>query len=161
MATYGITDRCTGGTATADSQISGNYIPAYAFDSNNNTAWVSDNTLPHWIKYNFGAGVTWKISKVTIKSWEGGHQAHAPKTFTIQGSNNDSDYNILDTQTNIANWSEQETRTFSFTNRIAYRYIKINVTSTESGTQCTINEIDMFEGIYPSGGFSGGQPWIF
>ena len=158
---YGTTDRCTGGTPTADSQYDVNYPPSHTFDSNDATWWNSGVTLPHWIKYDFGAAVSWKISKVTIKSGQAAQNAISPKTFTIEGSNNDSDFDVLDTQTNLDNWSALETRTFTFTNKINYRYIKINITVTEQGSYAGANEIDMFEGIYVAGGFSGGQPWIF
>ena len=157
---YGTTDRCTDGTASANGNTT-SYEPAKAFD-NVYTAdingWISANTaLPHWIKYDFGAGVTWEISQVKISSPTTTTQPqYLPKTFTIEGSNNDSDWDVLNTQTNIANWAQNETRTFSFVNRTKYRYIKINITNTEDGgNYAQIVEIEMFEGIYVAGGFSG------
>jgi hypothetical protein len=144
---YGITDRCTGGTVTAC-----HYHPSYpetnAFDNNTETQWntVDQCTVPNqWIKYDFGVGVSWNIGqlKIYIKVGEG------PKDFTVQGSNNDSDYTVIYTgqTTDGTGW-----QTFSFVNTTPYRYIKINqTTSWHPSGYNGIMEIEMYE--YLSTGF--------
>ena len=167
MPTYGTTDRCTGGTASADGNTA-SYEPAKAFDdvySVDLDCWISANTaLPHYIIYDFGAGVTWAISQVKIYSAITTTQPqYLPKTFTIEGQpDGGGGYTVLDTQTNIANWTQNEIRTFSFVNKTKYRYIKINITATEDNVNYVqIAEIEMFEGIYPAGGMGIGNPYIF
>ncbi len=156
MPEYGNTDRCTGGTASADVESGAPNAASKAFDDNVLTAWATgDVAYPHWIKYDFGVGVKWKISQVKITSLVDNNTS-APYDFTIEGSNNDSDFDVLDTQTSIS-FGNPETKTFSFVNKIAYRYIKIAATRNAiPNNWCIIEEIEMFEGIYPvAGGFSG------
>ena len=156
MAAYGTTDRCTGGVATADS-IDGSYVASNAFDNNTGTTWFSAKTAcPHWLKYACAAGLTWSISKVTLQSFDTGRGGNA---FTINGSNNDSDYPQLYSG-NLAN--NGDVQTFTFVNRVKYRYIKVIFTSSYSGDgQVGFKEMEMFEGLYPTGGLGIGNPMIF
>lgn len=147
---YGTTNRCTGGVASASSFLDDNaaYNADKAFDGDVATAWISKTPLPAYIIYDCGAGVYWKISKVTIRAVNTANYIYAPKTFTMQGSINGTDFTVLDTQTDLAAWTQNELKTFTFTNKNIYRYIKINVTATESTTYAAIGEMQMFEGIY-------------
>ena len=155
MATYGITDRCTGGVATASHTLT-TYVPANAFDDNTGTVWIpaQTTTAGMWIKYAFAAGVFLKISKITIKNYEINRAINA---FTVKGSVDDATELTLYSGNCANNTSVQ---TFTFTNRNNYRYIKIIIDSKYGTDYVAIVEIEMFEGIYP-GGFSGGQPYIF
>ena len=150
MATYGITDRCTGGTATAD-QNDGN-LPSAAFDDNNSTYWqrTGATALPAWLKYDFGAGVTWAIGKMTALLYATGGGSW--KDFTVQGSNNDSTWITL--YTGVAADSAA-LQTFTWINQVKYRYIKINITSDYRGADnyCSAYEVSMYEGIYLGNAF--------
>ncbi|MHB1125329.1 MAG: discoidin domain-containing protein [Ramlibacter sp.] len=109
MATYGTTDRCTGGTAIEDGHYDV-YVVANAFDDNNTTFWESPNTAcPHYAGYDFGAGVSWKISKVVIRPFGGGRGTNA---FTINGSNNGVDYTQLYSG-NCTDTESDQTSTFT------------------------------------------------
>jgi len=160
MPTYGTTDRCTGGTASASTIFSASYVAAYAFDNNAGTDWLSQNgvAMPQWLKYDFGAGVSWAISRVKIKA-SAAQYPYAPKTRTIQGSNNDSTWVTLDTQTNEAAWTTGLERTYDFINQVKYRYIMINITESQTSAYTGFAEVEMFEGIYPIGG--GILNWFF
>ncbi len=155
MTDYGTTDRLTGGTPSA-SGILGGYPASQACDDNAATRWISNSAaFPHWWKYDFGAGVSWKISKITIKGAI--VDTHIGiKDFSVQGSNNDTDYTTLYTGQTVDN---ENLQTFNFTadNKIAYRYIKINITTswdtTPNDQNAEIWEFRAFEGIYPSGAF--------
>lgn len=148
MVDYGTTDRFTGGTPSVDS-ANGGFGAANAVDNNASTYWQSAfSALPHYFIYDFGAGATWKISKVTIKPYGSGFGG---KDFTVQGSN--GSYSTLYTG-QCSN--DSNVQTFTFTNKTAYRYIKINFSSTyETGSNSVaIYEFEAFEGIYPPEGGS-------
>ena len=150
MANYGTVDRCTGGTPGCDTNAPG-CTPDLAFDGNPATYWQGGN----WINYDFGAAVAWKISKITIQNY--GVNAGI-NGFTVHGSNNDIDYDLLETD-NCANNDSVQTFEFDTDNTTEYRYIKITQTSIH--VILAIANIEMFESIYRVGGFSGFSPWIF
>jgi len=111
------TDKCSGGTATANSEHS---AASNAFDNSESTIWQTQGVAyPHWIKYDFGSGVSWAIEKVRVKQYTVNFTG---KDYTIAGSNNDSDWSTLDTgtMTNDTDWHDYE-----FSNSTAYRYIRI------------------------------------
>jgi len=85
--------------------------------------------LPAWSKIDMGSVFT--VGQYMIRpgigaSWE-------PKTWTFEGSNNDSTWTTLDTQTNVTTgWSTGTDRYFSITSA-SYRYYRWNVTAMNSG----------------------------
>jgi len=160
MAIIYTDDLLVGGTPSADSEFGAGYEAELACDGNAETLWSSaDTAFPHWWKYDFGDGVSWTIIKATIKPVSVGGTGTV-KDFNIQGSNNDSDWTTLCTDTLANNINVQ---TFTFTNAVAYRYIKVNITSTYSGSynHAQITEFEMMAEKIIAGGFSGFSPWIF
>lgn len=142
MATY-TTDKCTGGTASASSDYGGVFPATNGFDNNASSLWHSSvSAFPHWIKYDFGSGVSWAIVKLTLKCQNWGDGATA-KDFTLQGSSNDSTWTTVYTGQTANN---TDTQTFTFTNTTAYRYYKVNITSNwRSGgeTSAGLFEVEM------------------
>jgi hypothetical protein len=141
MANYGSTDRCTGGTASASSS-NGYYPAANAFDNNDATFWLANGFVTQWLKYDFGAGTTWRIAKAVIKHGD------APNAFTLDGSPNNSDWTTIlsDNMNGVDGGSE----TFEGTNTTAYRYVRINMTSEHIHGYPHIFEVQMYEQL-PSG----------
>ena len=139
-------DVLTGGTATADSDAGAGYEADKAVDGNISSRWNSTETsFPHWWKYDLGVAVTKTVRKLRLnKYWDaGGSQL---KDFTLQGSNNDSDWTVIYTgvaadEEENAIWEE-----FTFLNSTAYRYYKINITTSHREDDwCSINEIEILE----------------
>jgi len=146
------------GAMTADSMYASllpTYYGAYsAFDDDDDTTrWSSTATaLPHWIKYDFGAGLTKTVQKFRMKPFK--HSAEEEqqlKAFKLQGSNNDSDWDDLvsDEAENTGVWQE-----WTFANATGYRYYRVYVTSTweEYPNTVSIWEIEMMEVIGAGGG---------
>ena len=149
MPTYGTTDRCTGGTASANAVYGIDHADHAVANDGNASYWYATSG-PCWWKYDFGAGVAWRISKLIMQCANIVTKCGV-KNFTVQGSNNDSDYTTLYTGITVNNNNEQ---TFTWTNKVSYRYIKINVIDDWDATgYALICEVQMFEGIYPSTGF--------
>jgi hypothetical protein len=94
----------------------------------------------------------------------------APKNWTIQGSNNNSTWTILDTRTNITNWPDPINLTlatenldksldFTFENEIGYRYYKIDITSPVDGlSYLSFSELIFIENLYK---FNSNLPILF
>ena len=146
-------DKCTGGTATADNSWDANYVASKAFDNDETTTrWSStDTAMPHWIKYNFGDGIVWIIRKLRLKPWAG--SPAQVKDFTLQGSNNDSNWTTIYTGQAADNGNWQD---FIFTNTIAYRYYLVNITTSyyqPTTNAVSITEIEMMVKIPEGGAF--------
>lgn len=139
----------TGGTPSADSVYGGGNEATKAVDSDIATYWLSGaGALPHWWKYDLGVGVS-KIArklKMWIRNDAGGSLC---KDFTLQGSNNDSDWDVIHTGQYTSNLEDNSNvlQEFTFANLTAYRYYKINITTTwrAGDTVAGLNEIEMME----------------
>jgi len=99
-----------------------------ALDQNTATYWDSDyGTYPRWIKYDFGEGndvIVNKYGIITINDTQ-----YLPEDWTLQGSNNDVNWDTLDTQTDIiSGWSGTIPQTWEIENTTSYRYYKLNIT---------------------------------
>jgi len=57
----------------------------------------------------------------------------APKNWTIQGSNDDSSYTVLDTETNQTTWTSNVPVSYTCNGGVTtpYRYFKFNVTANQ------------------------------
>jgi len=101
---YGL-DFCTGGTATSSG---GFQTPDKGFDDNSATYYQNLNSVPCWVKYDQGAGITKKGAQYTIMLSSYGAQ-YSPTAWKFWGSNvgtdnTDDGWVELDSQTGIS-WS--------------------------------------------------------
>ena len=113
-----------------------------ALDGNDNTYFRSNisTKTPFTLKIDFGntkkvAGYILDCSysmQYTMNSW------------TFEGSNNNTTWEILDTQDNIT-WTENPKQQFVFFNTIAYRYYRFNVSKKNGTNSVTINTIQFLE----------------
>jgi hypothetical protein len=94
-----------------------------------------------WISYDFGVGVTkvithYALTPVPTDATIGGttdDPKSAPKTWTLEGSNDNSSWTVIDTQTNAPAWAVAERRLYTTANTTAYRYYRINVSANQGG----------------------------
>ncbi|MCE0453763.1 MULTISPECIES: discoidin domain-containing protein [Brevibacillus] len=96
-----------------------------------------------WISVDFGENNEKRVQAYTITAF--GHTT-APKAWTIEGSNNDTDWVILDTQTDVVFASSQK-KSFAFSNSSSYRYYRLNVTSSRENNSLDIQEIELLDKI--------------
>jgi len=120
------------------------------------TYW-SGNAASEWLKYDLGSGITKTIQQIVIVARGG----NSPKDFTFQGSNDNSNWTTLLT---VSGWTYDEhwalspapeegdyagRQTWQFSNSIAYRYYRINVTATTNNQGPQIVRLDGME-LLPS-----------
>ena len=90
------------------------YPKANAFD--NNTAGANDKWLADWngsfisIQYNFDSAT--EISSYAVYSQNADEEIKSPQSWTLHGSDNNSDWILLDTVAHQKNWGEWEKRIF-------------------------------------------------
>ena len=130
-----------GATVTTSNDDSGTYPGANVIDGSNATFWHTANVgVPHWIKFDLGVGV---LKAVESYRWtpRSTDDTHSPVTFLFQGSNDDSTWDTIDSQTAQNDWSNGTERTFTVTNCGQYRYYRFYITATLSNTYCCAGEI--------------------
>ena len=110
-------------------------------DDNEATYWNSANgqSTNQWWKYAFASEQV--FNKVRIKPYGGGW---GPKNVIVQGSNNDSDWDELDTAllANSSSWQE-----LSFVNSTGYAYFRLWMTDAY-GSSIAVYEMEV---IYDAG----------
>jgi hypothetical protein len=145
VVSYG-SDILTGSTATSSTDQGAAYDASKAIDGNVVTFWNSYGFPPQWIEFDLGSGVTKVPAKYTIYGIAGAD--YNPKSWTFEGSNDNSNWTTLDTQTNIANWTTSTYKTFTFANATGYRYLRLYVTAQQQNvTYPAIFEMTAHEAI--------------
>jgi len=90
-----------------------------------------------WVQYDFGEGNEKQIRKYNITGPDDAtyYQGMAPKDWTFEGSNNASDWDVLDTQSDQTVWTQDV-------------FNEYESNWTDNGQSMMIGEIEMMEGIY-------------
>ena len=106
--------------------------------SNSSAIWHSDSNGGNgWLKIDFGSPLT--IASYSLTSGKGTHSTHAPLSWILQGSDDDTNWVDLDTQ-NVSNWGEEEKRSFIMGDAQTYRYFRFDINSTQSNTNIVLSE---------------------
>lgn len=97
--------------------------------------WIGDSErhLPSYVGYYIPDGI--KLTSVTLmnKSTQGGSE-YTPRSFTIQGSNDNDVWTNLYTEDNWSYYNTWNTEiNIPIETDYAYKYIRINITSTNDG----------------------------
>ena len=115
-----------------------------AFDHNKtgDNKWLT-NATNGWLKFDFGSAL-YTITKYTILAPdEAGNESRLPKNWTFEGSNNDSTWTTLDTQTNQT-FAAHERKTYTSSNATPYRYYRLNISANGGDAGWTaIQEMQM------------------
>jgi len=90
-------------------------------------SWLCNATTGWW-KIDLGVGVD-LLGIVIYHPNTISNKNRAPKNFTVQGSNNDTDWDTLLTVTDSIDWEASEGREFEFSSHGSYQYYKIDITA--------------------------------
>lgn len=92
-----------------------------------NDAWLSAGiSTSQYIMLDFGTPTTVDTVKILINNPNA--STVAPKDFTVQGSNNGTDFAIIKTFSETS-WTNNVAKTLSLDASVTYRYYKVNITS--------------------------------
>jgi hypothetical protein len=120
-----------------------------AFDGGVGTSqyWIATETTTAWLKIDLSSNSDivnyYALSSNTIPE-----PLRMPREWTFQGSNNDSDWYVLDTVTEQTSWGSGETRYYNCDDvSTAYRYYKIVITLNNGDPSYTvIGEMYLYAG---------------
>lgn len=103
-----------------------------AFDRMETTAWsTSGASASAWLQYQFN-GPSWAITRYKLVSSPGDAGAD-PRDWQLLGSNNGSDWTVLDSRTNEVFTTRTQAKRYTFSNTTPYRFYRLNVTATAGG----------------------------
>jgi hypothetical protein len=141
--------------ASASIEASSHYA-YFAFDDavGIDHKWLANGTSG-WLKIDLGSGNGKAVKQYTIQDFNEAESKcmRMPRDWTLQGSNNDSDWTTIDTQADIA-FLLNEKKTFTCTsNKTAYRYYKLNITdNNDDPDHVGVGELELMTGKNISGG---------
>ena len=108
--------------------------------------WISaiNDVVGSWLKIDLGVGEERIVTSYgLIATYSGVNRT--PKDWIFQGSNNDADWDDLDTVAEETGWVANEQRVFDCPNTTAYRYYRILVSAKQSGDEyVSIQELRLF-----------------
>lgn len=133
------------GVAAASSEINSSNAAWNAMDENAATKWTSNGTTTGWISYDFGASNEKVVTRYAITGAVSGQETKSPKTWTFEGSNDNSSWTVLNTQTNVATWTAIEYRMYDIVNTKAWRYYRLNISANEGhATDLSLAEFRLY-----------------
>jgi len=125
---------------SASSIWSGTFDAWYVLNGSSSGYWVSSSTSSGWWKIDFGAGTTWTVISYEIAM--NNEPNRAPKNWTFEGSNDNTNWTVLDTVTNQTSWRGYETRGYTCDDiSTAYRYFRFNISANNGDAALALGEV--------------------
>lgn len=126
------------GTASASSTESGTGVGSI-FDEDPATYWQADNTdNPQWVRMDM---VTSKrVVGYSIGADLESDGFAAPRSWTFEGSADDTNWVALDSRFGETGWANGERRYYTYVNETSYRYYRIYITDKNHNASPTEDE---------------------
>lgn len=111
--------------------------------------WWTANGPTGWIKLDCGSGISHILVAYRIQLDMTGSMTYAPKSWTVEGSNDNENWDILDTVVNEIPWPIlAESRLYTCdVATTAYRYFRLNFSANQGGAYLRIGEISLYRDI--------------
>ena len=101
-----------------------------AFDDEASTIWVGLGSSDVWLRVKLPSAQAFNTFKILARSDE--YLNESPQNFSLQGSNDDENWDTLSTITGCS-WTSGETKTFTFNNETAYEYYRLYISTNCGG----------------------------
>jgi hypothetical protein len=114
------------GIASASGEYGAGYAPWLAFDRTSSSGWVgTDGQTTGWLAYDFQSGKIVNQYVITPRNVYSG-AAEVPRSWTFEGWNG-TEWEVLDSRTEVASWQAGVPEEFGFANTRAYTKYRVNV----------------------------------
>lgn len=99
----------------------------------------------YWLKLDIGSGNAKKLFGYCVQVDNYPEPNRAPKNWTMEGSNDDSVWDTLDTRINQTSWGSGETRFYVCdTYATEYRYLRLNITANNGDSYTQVAELYLY-----------------
>ncbi|MEC4565311.1 hypothetical protein L8C07_05090 [Paenibacillus sp. CMAA1739] len=134
------------GVASASSEYNPSATTAWMAFDRTGRYWATNSTQTGWIKYKLPNQIIIQNYNITSHSTE--YQG-SPKNWTFEGSNDDMNWTVLDTQSNQTGWTASQTRKYITNNKQSYQYYRLNINGVSGNyPRVVIAEWEMYEYIF-------------
>ena len=135
---------------TSASSVNGGYAAWRAFDRDSGTYWLASNgdSLPGWIKVDFGTITKYTYTGAQLTTVSGGNSVRIQGDFAFQGSTNDSTWVDLLSLTSQSAFGSSEVRDYSWSNSVWYRYFRWIKTAGTGNYDPNIASLEIYGSIY-------------
>lgn len=104
--------------------------------------WAGFSGSSGILTIDMGAGNSFIITNYDVQADNPVHAGSQPKDWTLEGSNNGSDWAVLDTVTGETGWTNGELRSFVCdVVTTAYRYFRLNISANNADTNTVVGEL--------------------
>lgn len=93
-------------------------------------SWSANAAVPAWVKSDLGTAKTVTTYRVIARTSTGA--TSCPSAWTLEGSNDNSAWTTLDTQSGLT-WSSGQERVFTAASPGSYRYYRLSITAAQAG----------------------------
>jgi hypothetical protein len=107
-----------------------------AFDDESSTRWVGLGASDVWLQVKLPAAQAFNTFKIVARNDE--YLNESPQNFSLQGSNDEENWDTLSTTTGCS-WTSGEIKTFSFNNETPYEYYRLYISTNCGGTNTGIS----------------------
>jgi len=134
------------GNTVSESSFTTGYPGWQAFDkvtggASGSGCWVSNGTATGWLQYQFGSAKV--IGSYTVRSGNG-YATRAPKDWTLKGSNDGTNWTVVDTVTSQTSWTAGgEQRSFTVDTPGSYTYYRLDITANNTDSYLQIDEVTL------------------
>lgn len=133
--------------ASASSEFSGNEA-FHAFDGliGFGSWWIGTGGAADWLKLDTGASAILFSYHIQNHEYGSGELTRAPKTWTLEASNDGSSWTTVDTVASETGWDIGERRVYDCdTTTTAYRYFRLNITANNTdATYTNVGELYLY-----------------
>lgn len=128
----------TGQYTVTQSTTFNQYEAYHLFDNNVSNFWIGTGNGTETITLDLGSGNTQILGRYSIQVNNVPEPARAPRTWTMLGSNDGTNFTLLDTVSNEQGWQNAETRDYDTdVATTAYRYFRWAITANNGDGQYT------------------------
>jgi hypothetical protein len=134
------------GITTYSSRLNAAATGGNAFDGEPTTRWLTAAASTGFVGFQFTNNTSYVIKSYRIWNLSlASTLSRSIKDFSLQGSNDGSNWTVLDSQTNQVSWEATEARNYIFDNDTAFSYFKLVITANNGGSYTGLNELELFE----------------